>query len=258
MKVEIQESYTYAVLYSGEHESLREALECAVKGGADLCRANLLNADLNELNLQGARLSDADLSGSQLRYADLTGADLAGARMYGTELCGSDLTSADLSRADLDNARLYSAVLRRALLCDAVFRCADLTDVDLRDANLAGALLHGANLTGATANSIRPENYDLRSDQGLVRRVAERIAASDESLVMTTSHTSETQHSLAGWAIHLSGAAGYALELVTSPSVAGCLLVPEMSHLFFETERPERIREFCRDVLSRGQIARTF
>ena len=251
MKVEILDRDTDSVLYSGEHKSVREALEHAVKGDIDLSRAELAGADLSEANLQGARLSDADLSDAQMYRANLIGADLAGALLQGTELCDSDLTSANLSRADLDNARLYNAVLRAASLREAWFREADLTNADLRDADLLGASLRGANLTGATANSIRPENFGLAADEGLMWRVAERIVSSDEALVMANWHTCETQHCLAGWAVHLSGPGGYALEQVTSPSVAGCLLIPDMAHLFFETERPQRVRDFCREVLSR-------
>ena len=45
-------------------------------------------------------------------------------------------------------------------------------------------------------------------------------------------HTCETTHCLAGWAVHLSGPAGYALEALVGPSTAGQILMPTAAHLF--------------------------
>jgi hypothetical protein len=63
--------------------------------------------------------------------------------------------------------------------------------------------------------------------------VIEAALASPDALKMDTWHTCETTHCLAGWAVHLSGAAGKALEAVTSPSVAGAILAPSLAHLFY-------------------------
>ena len=60
----------------------------------------------------------------------------------------------------------------------------------------------------------------------------EAALASPDALEMETWHACETTHCLAGWAVHLSGVAGKALETVTSPSVAGAILAPSLAHLF--------------------------
>ena len=69
--IEIKNRRNGEVLYSGEHESLREAVEAAVSADANLAGANLAGA-----NLAGANLAGADLAG-----ADLAGANLAGAKV---------------------------------------------------------------------------------------------------------------------------------------------------------------------------------
>lgn len=42
--IEIKNRWTGAVLYSGEHADVKEAVEAAVKAGADLTGANLADA----------------------------------------------------------------------------------------------------------------------------------------------------------------------------------------------------------------------
>ena len=80
MKVEIKSRWTGSVLFSLETESLKLAVEAAVKQGAYLTGAYLTGADLRGADLRGADLTDADLTGADLRGADLRGADLRGAK----------------------------------------------------------------------------------------------------------------------------------------------------------------------------------
>jgi hypothetical protein len=122
--LEILHRYTKAVLYSGDHKTTREAVEAAVKSGANLSWAYLSGA-----NLYGADLSGANLSGAYLYGADLSGANLSGAYLYGADLYGANLYGADLYGAYLSGAYLYGAYLSGA--------------------NLSGAYLSGADLYGA-------------------------------------------------------------------------------------------------------------
>lgn len=80
MKFEIKSWMNEGVLFSAETESLKLAVELAVKGHADLRDAGLQNADL-----RGACLRYADLQGADLRGADLRGADLQSAYLQGKE-----------------------------------------------------------------------------------------------------------------------------------------------------------------------------
>ena len=63
--IEIKNRWTGAVLYSGEHADVKEAVEAAVKAGANLAGANLADA-----NLSGANLSGATLTGAKVGVGD--------------------------------------------------------------------------------------------------------------------------------------------------------------------------------------------
>jgi len=146
--IEIKNRWTDEVIYSGEYETLKDAVisavaNCANLSGADLNGANLRRADLSGANLNGAYLSDANLSD-----ADLSGADLSDANLNGANLRRADLSDANLSGADLSDANLSDANLRRANLRRANLRRADLSGANLRRADLSGANLSDAKFDG--------------------------------------------------------------------------------------------------------------
>ena len=73
--IEIKSRRNGEVLYSGEHESLREAVEAAVSAdanlaGANLAGANLANAYLARANLARANLADANLANAKVGSGD--------------------------------------------------------------------------------------------------------------------------------------------------------------------------------------------
>ena len=138
MKFEIRSRRSGGVLFSLDAQSLKLAIEAAVKSGANLTGANLTGVNLISADLYGANLISADLTGANLYGADLYGADLTGA-----DLTGANLTGADLISADLTGANLISA--------------------DLTGANLYGADLYGADLTGANLTTIRDDIWAVLS-----------------------------------------------------------------------------------------------
>ena len=86
------------VIYTFSKQTMKEAVEEAVKNGvnleyanlryanlrdADLWNAKLWNAKLWNADLQNANLRDANLREANLRDANLLGADLQNARFYG-------------------------------------------------------------------------------------------------------------------------------------------------------------------------------
>ena len=79
--IEIQSRWTGAVLYSGEHESVKEAVEAAVRADAYLTGADLTGANLTGAYLTGANLTGANLTGANLTDAYLTDAYLTGAKV---------------------------------------------------------------------------------------------------------------------------------------------------------------------------------
>jgi uncharacterized protein YjbI with pentapeptide repeats len=165
----------------------------------------------------------------------LQGADLRGAYLQGAYLQGAYLQDANLQGADLRGAYLQGAYLQDANLQGAYLQGANLQDAYLQDANLQGAYLRGAGVGGGEADSsLTPKLLGLPdADPVFVLSVIEAALASPGALEMETWHTCETTHCLAGWAVHLSGAAGKALEATTSPSVAGAILAPSLAHLFY-------------------------
>ena len=95
MRIEIK-NISGAIIYSGEFESVRHAIEQAVVDKADLHGANLYEANLHGANLCRANLHGANLCRANLREANLYGANLYGANLYGAYLYGAYLRGADL------------------------------------------------------------------------------------------------------------------------------------------------------------------
>jgi uncharacterized protein YjbI with pentapeptide repeats len=124
MKIQIKNRFNLSVIFECEADSIKLAVELAIKQRADLSKANLSEVDLSRANLSRADLSRAELSGANLYEANLSGAILYGANLY----------EANLSRADLSRA--------------------ELSEANLSEANLSGAILYGANLYGEKIDKI--------------------------------------------------------------------------------------------------------
>ena len=109
--MELKNSSTGEVIYSGGFKSMKELVLDAINKGVDLRGANLRHADLSHANLRHADLSHANLGYSNLRYSNLRYANLEGANLRGVDLGGVDLRG-----AHLEGARLRCANLRYANL----------------------------------------------------------------------------------------------------------------------------------------------
>ena len=66
MKIQVRNRFDLSVIFECEAESIKIAIELAIKQKANLSRANLYGADLSGADLSGANLSRADLSGANL------------------------------------------------------------------------------------------------------------------------------------------------------------------------------------------------
>lgn len=75
----------------------------------------------------------------------------------------------------------------------------------------------------------------------LDRLILLRLEAGLGSLNMSAWHSCETTHCRAGWAVHLAGEQGYALEAKHGPAVAGRMIYRASTgrspHFFATTER---------------------
>ena len=107
---------------------------------------------------------------------------------------------------------------RRADLTGANLSEAYLSGADLSGADLSGASLSGANLSGAIGLPPAPAIPHIDA------AILAAIARDGCRLEMAVWHECDTTHCRAGWAIHLAGEAGYALERRFGASVAGALI----------------------------------
>ena len=161
---------------------------------------------------------------ANLRGGNLHGANLSGANLIGADLSGADLIGADLSGANLIGADLSGANLREA----------DLREANLRWANLREADLSGANIDGFAIAT--PEEAAPR-----IKAVAKAALAGPDALDMDVWHTCETTHCIAGWAVHLAGDQGKALEEKFGTATAGlALLGTEAASHFYDTQEKGR------------------
>ena len=168
MTIEIKHCYSNTVLYTSNKETLKEALEEAVKN-----KVNLGGADLECANLRGADLRDANLQNANLRIANLRGAYLQGVNLGGANLLYANLVGANLEGADLRDANLQDANLRGANLENANLGGANLLYVNLGGANLRGTNLLYANL----------ENADLKGAKEIDLVIARTRILSDGDLI---------------------------------------------------------------------------
>jgi len=113
---EIKSRFTGKILFSLETESLKLAVEAAVKSRADLRGADLRGADLRNAYLRDAYLRGADLRDADLRNAYLRGADLRDAYLRGAKIKFSFFPSIkSLSQIELGSLspKLSTELMRR-------------------------------------------------------------------------------------------------------------------------------------------------
>ena len=88
IKISIKNRWTGSILfeYSSVDNTLAKTVTEALKGGANLCGADLRGANLCDANLCGANLCGANLRGANLCDANLRGANLCGANLCRRQL----------------------------------------------------------------------------------------------------------------------------------------------------------------------------
>ena len=201
---EIKHRYTGAVLWSCEAETLREAVELAVKA---------------KTSLDDACLDDACLDGASLRRASLVGASLAGASLAGASLVDAALDGASLDGASLVGASLDGASLRGAYGFDP-------------SQHVEPAGPRASRPTGNRAEILRERAWRYRERhpevpvvEGLDGKIVACLEAGEGELQMGQWHgdggACGTTHCRAGFAIHFAGAAGIALEQAIGSERAG-------------------------------------
>lgn len=121
-------------IYSGDHQTVREAVEHAALKGICLDGIDLSNQDLRGVTLDGIALDNAlfygaDLSGANLSEASLIGADFTHSRLLDTCFAYSDL-----SCSRFGDARFGATDISGAVLDDCLFAGPDTFALDFRSA----------------------------------------------------------------------------------------------------------------------------
>jgi len=96
------------VLYETQAVNLKELVETAIAGQANLATADLRYAVIGDANLKSARLTHADLRATMLHVSNLQYASLDGANLEGACLTSCSMYQANLRGANLKGARLPS------------------------------------------------------------------------------------------------------------------------------------------------------
>jgi len=90
------------IIHESDMETVRKAVEEAVKKGVSLDGAYLRHADLRHADLRYAELRGADLRNANLRNADLSEADLRGADLRYAELRGASLSGVNTANCTVN------------------------------------------------------------------------------------------------------------------------------------------------------------
>jgi len=190
MKFEIKSRWSGALLFECEADSLRIAVQLAVKKKTNLEGAYLEGADLRGADLEGADLEGAYLEGAYLKGAHLEGANLEGAYLEGANLKGAYLHPS----TRLDTGETFEEYLRDVLpaLCTAGGRA--LADVITREhwechewANCPMAAAFGVKDPNGCPVLLRPrvDQFVKLFDSGLIPLAAARAAAGLPALAET-------------------------------------------------------------------------
>ncbi len=118
--------------------------------------------DLPGIVLQAGTLRRFDLTGANLPRADFVDASCSGIKLTDACLEQADFTRADLTGADLGGVRGGQATFHAALLEDVRLDGAGLRFAHLEDAVLDGASLVGTDLWGAVLSGVTAERACLR------------------------------------------------------------------------------------------------
>jgi uncharacterized protein YjbI with pentapeptide repeats len=159
--------------------------------------------------------------------------------------------SKDYSFQDLSRAYLGEANLHGANFTDANLSCADLSGANLQGANLRYADLRYATLRGANLDGAL---IDYQIEEGLLLKVAQHAlqdGALDMTLDMTDWHSTDTTHSIAGWAAALSEKT-YILAVTHGHEIAGLLTLGHEAHKYFFAS-DEDARVFLQSVIAANE-----
>jgi hypothetical protein len=99
------------VIFECDAESVKEAVEIAIRSRVSLYGANLSYTNLCNINLYGGNLSCVNFSCANLSYANFSYANLSYVNLSYASLYGANFSCVDVSCTNLCGASLYGAIL---------------------------------------------------------------------------------------------------------------------------------------------------
>lgn len=111
---------TGKILHDGSFQSIKACAEDAAQSGipldgADMRRANLINAALDGARLRGARFDGANLMGANLSEADLSGTNFRDAGLQNACLCFSTMNDCAFTGASFGGTDIAGAHIAHGL-----------------------------------------------------------------------------------------------------------------------------------------------
>lgn len=137
------------ILYQGDHASMTEAVEKAIRMGISLSGANLSGQNLSHANLDGANLSHAWLNDCDLTGTNLSEADLTGAYIQNSDLTLATLCEARLNATNFSNTSFAATLITHTQISGAYFTCPSTFTLPFADAIMGANTYQSHRFTGA-------------------------------------------------------------------------------------------------------------
>lgn len=147
---------------------------------------------------------------------------------------GVDFTRVNLDRSRFRRCKFIWSKFRFCSLYNVIFsKCEFVEYVDFVKSSLISSEMRECKVPNNFAQAFGL-NLSHEFLQELKSKVALTILENPSKLFMQSWHCG-TAHCLAGWAVHLAGGIGYAIEAFTSPCIAGYILLPDAASHFYGT-----------------------
>jgi len=116
MLIKFKDIFTHFILFSGEYDSPKAALEYIVKNNirlqtADLTNLNLMNAKLSKGSFRCCDFSDCYMNGVDLSYSDCQGANFANANFENGNINYMDAREAQFSCCNMTNTKQIGVII---------------------------------------------------------------------------------------------------------------------------------------------------
>ncbi len=134
--IQIKHHHTDKVLFEGQFESLKEAVEQAAQDNvsldyADLQHSSFLNANLDNVRMRHSRLKGSNFMGANLSESDLEGSDFSDASLQNACFCFSSLQDSNFSGSSFGATDIAGCDISRSLFSTVSAFHLNFTDTEV-------------------------------------------------------------------------------------------------------------------------------